>query len=131
MMCNKLNADMIKNAARFKITNKFSLNQNDIDPDKQFMWTIAGNGENYYLPDDFNKMHFSIQNFSILQLNARNLNKNIDYLKILLATLEHSFSVIAVCETWAKDNSDIFILQIADYNCVSIARSSRGAGVAL
>ena len=49
---------------------------------------------------------------------------------MLLATLEHSFSVIAVYETWAKDNSDIF-LQIAGYNFVSIATSSRRGGVAL
>ena len=49
---------------------------------------------------------------------------------MLLATLEHSFSVIAVCETWAKDNSDIF-LQIVGYNFASIARSSREGGVAL
>ena len=75
-------------------------------------------------------MYFSKQNFFILQLNAPSLNKNIDYLTMLLATLEHSFSVIAVCETWAKDNYDIF-LQIAGYNLVSIARSSRGGGVAL
>ena len=53
-------------------------------------------------------MNFSKQNLSILQLNARSLNKNIDYLTMQLATLEHSFSVIAVCETWAKDNADIF-----------------------
>ena len=75
-------------------------------------------------------MHLSKQNFSILQLNTRSLNKNIDYLTMLLATLELSFSVIAVCETWAKDNSDIF-LQIAGYNFVSIARSSREGGVGL
>ena len=53
-------------------------------------------------------MHFSKQNFSILQLNARSLNENIDYLTMQLAALEHSFSVIAVCETWAKDNADFF-----------------------
>ena len=49
---------------------------------------------------------------------------------MLLATLEHSFLASAVCETWAKDNSDIF-LEIAGYNFLSIARSSRGGGVAL
>ena len=39
--------------------------------DKQFIEIIEGNGDKYYLPEDFNKMHFSKQNLSILQLNAR------------------------------------------------------------
>ena len=96
--CNNLNADVIKYATEFKITNKFGLIQSDIDPDKQFIGATAGNSDNDYLSDEFTKMHFSKQNFSILQLNARSLNKNINYLKILLATLAHSFSVIIDCE---------------------------------
>ena len=31
---------MLKNAAQFKITKKFNLNQSDNDPDKQFIGTI-------------------------------------------------------------------------------------------
>ena len=74
----------------------------DIDPPtNMFIGTIAGNGDKYYLPDDFSKTHLIKQNFSILQLNARSFNKNVDYLTLLLATLEHSFTVIAVCETLA------------------------------
>ena len=97
-----------KNAAQFKVTNKFSLNENDIDPDKQYIGAIARNGDEYYLPDDFHKMHFGTQNFSILQLNAQSLNKNIDYLMMLFATTDNFFSVIAFCEMSAKDNIDFF-----------------------
>ena len=49
---------------------------------------------------------------------------------MLMTTPEHSFTVIVVFETWAKDNSDTF-LQTAGYNCVSVIRSSQGGEVAL
>ena len=55
-----------------------------LTPDKQFIGTIVENGDKYYRSDDFNKMHFGKQNFSILQLNVRSLNKNIDYLMTLI-----------------------------------------------
>ena len=39
-----MNANIIKNAAQFRITSKFSLNSDDIDPDKQFAGEFIGNG---------------------------------------------------------------------------------------
>ena len=46
-------ADVIKNSAQFKITNKFSLNDKNIDPDKNCIGELMGNGDTYYLEDDF------------------------------------------------------------------------------
>ena len=45
-------------------------------------------------------------------------------------TLHHSFSIIAISETWARDDNDVF-LQISWYNFVSNNRNDRGSGVAL
>ena len=51
-----MNANIIKNAALFRITSKFSLNSDDIDRDKQFAGEFIGNGGRYYLIDEFNSM---------------------------------------------------------------------------
>ena len=46
-----MNANIIKNAVQFRITSKFSLNGDDIDPDKQFAGEFIHNGGRYYLID--------------------------------------------------------------------------------
>ena len=71
-------ADVIKNSAQFKITNKFSLNDKNIDPDKNCIGELMGNGDKYYLEDDFNKLVKSDTSLSLLHVNARSLNKNRD-----------------------------------------------------
>ena len=65
-----------------------------------------------------------------MHVNARNLNKNLEQLILYLDTLQHSFSDIAVSETWAKDNNEVF-LQMSRYNFVSKKRNDKDAGVAL
>ena len=47
-----------------------------------------------------------------------------------LGTLQHSFSVIALSETWAKDDNEVF-LQMSGYNIASNKRNDKGGGVAL
>ena len=67
-------ANIITNAAQFRITSKFSLSSDDIDPDKQFAGEFIGNGGRYYLIDEFNSMKLNESRFSLLPLNARSLN---------------------------------------------------------
>ena len=119
-----MNANIIKYAVQFRITSKFSLNNDDIDPDKQFAWKFIGDGRRYYLIDAFNSMKFNESRFSLLHLNACSLNKNIDQLALFINSLNHNFSIIAISETW--ENKDIPISSkphLKGYNCVSIPRS--------
>ena len=120
-----MNANIIKNAAKFRITSKFSINSDDIDPDKQFSGDFIGNGGRYYLIDEFNSMKFNESRFSLLHLNARSLNKNIDQLALFINAINHKFSIIAISETW--ENKDIPSKpHLPGYSCVSIPRSGRG-----
>ena len=105
-------------------------NSDNIDHDKQFSGEIIVNGGRYYLIDDFNSMEFIESRFSLLHLNARSLNKNIDQLALFINALNHKFSIIAISETWV--NKDISSKpHLPGYSCVSIPRSGRGGVVAL
>ena len=81
---NKMNANIIKNAVQFRIASKFSLNNDNIEPDKQFAGEFIGNGGRYYLLDGFNSMKFNDSRFSLLHLNARSLNKNTHQLALFI-----------------------------------------------
>ena len=75
-------------------------------------------------------MKFNESRFSLLHLNARSLNKNIDQLDLFINAINHKFSIIAISETW--ENKDIPSKpHLPGYCCVSIPRSGRGGGVAL
>ena len=48
---NSINAQIITNPVQFKISSKFTLNRNDIDPDKYFYKTHQTAESCYYLED--------------------------------------------------------------------------------
>ena len=64
----------------------------------------------YLTSTEFNKMpSLPSDTFSSLHINIRSLQKHFDYLSDFLLTLDRSFSVIAVSETWShRSNSDLF-----------------------
>ena len=71
-------------------------------------------------------------NFSLLHINSRSINKNFDSVETLLNSLNNfSFSVIGISETWLNLNSpDIF--NIPNYHMIHDDRKTgRGGGVAL
>ena len=120
-----MNANIIKNAAQFRITSKYSLNCDDIDPDKQFAGDFIGNGGRYYLIDEFNSKKFNESRFLPIHLSAHSLNKNTDQLALFINLLNHKLSMIAISETW--ENKDIPSKpHLPGYSCVSISRSGRG-----
>lgn len=74
----------------------------------------------------------AVNNFDLLHLNARSLNKNYDELVNLLTCLKHNFSVTGISETWLKPTSDINQFQIPGYSFFHVCRSDKsGGGVAL
>ena len=97
---------------------------------KKCIGELMGNGGKYYLEDDLNKLVKSDTSLLLLHVNARSLNKNLDILTLYLDTLHHSFSVIAISETWARDDNDVF-LQISGYTFVTSKINDRDGGVAL
>ena len=72
-----------------------------------------------------------MNDFSIFHLNVRSLVKNHEDLSPLLANIDHKFSVLAITETWIKDD-DPYDLNFDGYNSISNHRSDRtGGGVGL
>jgi exonuclease III len=131
---NKPNASLIKNSQQLKLTNKYKVCNNDIDPDKYFYKNFNNLGNIYYLEDEFNQLLIdkSIDsNFSLLHINIRSLSKNLEQLTIYLNSLNHRFTVIALSETWANENNQL-TFSIPGYNSVMVNRTDgRGGGVAL
>jgi len=70
--------------------------------------------------------------FSILHINARSLHRKLDNLDVLLKTINISFDVIAISETWETKLNE-HLLYINGYTKYSRHRPNdeRGGGVAL
>jgi len=85
---------------------------------------------NYYLPDEFVNHNLPAKSFSILHINARSLNKNLDHVTTLVSILKYCFTVIAISETWATDQN-VNNMQIPGYTLFGKPRSSRGGGASL
>ena len=90
---------------------------------------------NYYTINEFNSTFTKnslSQEFSMLHLNVRSLNKNFENLEILLTMLnKFSFSLIAITETWLNSNSPP-TFNIQNYRLLRADRKhGRGGGVAI
>ena len=94
---------------------------------------LLNNSCEYTFCEEFN-LQFSKYNskLSLLHLNARSLNKNFDALQILLSSLNFTFDVIAVTETWFNSSTNIDMYDLQEYSLISKCRTSKsGGGVAL
>ena len=88
---------------------------------------------NYETAEDLNGVIAgnNLTSFSLFHLNARSLVKNQDALAHLLANINHTFSVLAIPETWVRE-SNINDLSFEGCNFVSNHRAKRiGGGVGL
>ena len=81
-----------------------------------------------YIFDHTLDMDVSYNNgFSILHLNSRSLNKNQDYIDVFLSNLNLNFSIIAMSETWFKEDLSNLI-DIPNYTLISVPRHNRRSG---
>ena len=64
---------------------------------------------------------------SILHLNARSFDKNQDLINVFLSNLNMTFSVIALSETWFKEDQSNLV-EIPNYHVVSVPRRDRRSG---
>ncbi|XP_031571341.1 uncharacterized protein LOC116305543 [Actinia tenebrosa] len=105
----------------------------DLDPDVQYL-NIPNS--NYYISEQFNEITCNDNNnskFSLLHLNARSINQNLTKLTDFLTTLDLTFSLIGITETWLdKRNSSSDYINIEGYNFIQKSRDDRpGGGVGL
>ena len=67
--------------------------------------------------------------FSILHLNIRSLNKNIDNLRDFLASVKGKFSVIVLAESWCDEAANkTSLLDLENYNSVHKTRKNKKGG---
>ena len=88
----------------------------------------------YYLPEELKSRINERDNrddFSLLHLNTRSLNRNFESLQSLLSSLQHPFSVIGLSETWLNVQSPA-LFDLEDYTLLRSDRpNGRGGGVAM
>ena len=102
------------------------LSSDNNDPDKKFFNDKLQEIDSPY----FSLEHFAAiseklnrNNFSMLHLNIRSLNKNIDDFREFLASCKESFSVFVLTEPWCGEtanNNSLLILE--NYNSVHQTR---------
>ena len=80
-----------------------------------------------HVPEDMKK-----SDFSILHINIRSLQKNFDSFQVLLNSLDHRFSIIALSETWLKTDPHSYYF-LPGYQLIVNNRKGMkaGGGVAL
>lgn len=133
--CDSINSYLLKNEQELTLFHaKSSPIDSDIDPDENFL-NETRNSSKYFLTTEFNDFikdrNINSSNFSILHINARSLNKNIENVSQLVNTINLKFTAIAITETWAHPDS-VSSFNIRGYNCISVPRAGRpGGGVAL
>ena len=102
----------------------------NLDPNANFFAANSQLLSNYlYLTStEFNKIPpLSSDTFSSLHINIRSLPKHCDDLSEFLLTLNRSFSIIAVSETWLhRSNSDLF--HLPGYHFISSHREHKAGG---
>ena len=82
-----------------------------------------------YTSSEFNIQFDSPSGLSLIHFNARSLQKNFNDITNFLSLLKHSFSIIAISETWIFDTPlTPFKIQGYTYNCNRLY--GRGGGVA-
>ena len=106
-----------------------------IDPDSNIHNKICVDSM-YYTESEF-KEHFEFKqkgssNFSLVHFNCRSMASNFDKLKDSVKGLDFPFDVIAVSETWLKDNDTSSSYSIDGYSSFLCSRLNKtGGGVAL
>ena len=102
----------------------------NIDPDANFFAANSQLLSNclYLTSTEFNKIPpLCSDTFSSLHINIRSLPKHFDDLSEFLLTLNRSFSIIAVSETWLhRSNSDLF--HLPGYHFISGHREHKAGG---
>ena len=121
--CNGILLDPFEN-------NEYKYNEWDIDMDPDVNFYSNVNIDcNYYIEHQFKKQ-FTNNNFNVMHLNARSLNTNFSEINNYICSLDTSFDIIAVSETWFDNSVNVNDFYIPNYNATYTNRcNKRGGGV--
>ena len=124
---SSLNYDPLFSSHNLSLTRS-----DDIDPDVNFCTDDVHC--DYYIEDKFNEMlrndNLWDEDFSLLHLNIRSLQRNVNNLSILLTYLNIKLSLIGLSETWLNDY--FHSVDIDGFNFIYKHRPNRtGGGVGL
>ena len=93
------------------------------------------NKDSHFTPKEFsqNLNSFDKSSFSMLHLNIRSLQKNLDSLLNLLMTLKFEFKAICITETWCSDNAmNHNLFELRQYKSIhQVRRAGKGGGMAV
>ena len=127
---------MVEFSQDTELTTSTLTNDQDLDPDfnlfqSNLKETIC---TPIYDTSSFISAGFSPDSFSVMSLNIRSTNKNIDELKIFLHKLKYDFDVLCLQETWSKDDYDFSVNSsdaLSNYRALNLPRSThkRGGGL--
>ena len=105
---------------------------NDHDPGINLYHDVSMLDTKYLAPDRFkiNFKDFSKNSFSVLHLNIRSINKNLEAFTEFYSKLNHIFNVICFFETWAseKNINKSSTFQLKNYNVIHQVKNSRKGG---
>ena len=126
---SSLNYDPLFSSHNLSLTRS-----DDIDPDVNFGTDDVHCARDYYIEDKFNEMlrndNLWDEDFSLLHLNIRSLQRNVNNLSILLTYLNIKLSLIGLSETWLNDY--FHSVDIDGFNFIYKHRPNRtGGGVGL
>ena len=125
-------AQTTKTDFNFFNNDKTSLLTDDNDPDTNFYNNVTIDSKYYNIDETriFLKT-LSKSRFSILSLNIRSLNKNIENLKSMLSELGHEFKIICLTESWCKDeDTKVSKFEIDGYKSIHQPRiNGLGGGI--
>ena len=76
---------------------------------------------------DNNISYSGNDNFSIIHFNSRSLNKNFDNIHDFISRADHTFTIIAISETWLTDDTN-HMLDIDNYTLINTPRQDRRSG---
>ena len=108
-----------------------------IDPDSNINNNICVDSMYNRPTESTFKEHFKFKqkghsNFSLVHFNCRSMASNLDKLKDSVQGLDFHFDVIAVSETWLKDNATNSSYSLDGYSSFQCSRLNKtGGGVAL
>ena len=132
-VCSDLNYEPFK-----YIENNNYFMCDGIDPDSNIHNKISVQAvDSLYCTESEFKEHFEFKqkgssNFSLVHFNCRSMARNFDKLKDSVKGLDFPFDVIAVSETWLKDNDTSSSYSIDGYSSFQCSRLNKtGGGVAL
>ena len=101
------------------------------DPDCNFLVNNRQTICAYYNERSFNESYQHPNTFSLFHVNIRSIPRNLDKLKLHLDSLNHSFSIVAISESWlTPTNKNLYHMKVYTQK-YEIREHRAGGGVSL